>query len=775
MGKRVVLKLDGDFEQQGFRVALEIAALDRLNHPAIEVTGYLPPNRELMIQLEQWQQNYRRLLPSTRSIKPHRVTYGGSINPVDSCRRSAQTLEHQLQNWLKSESFQNVNLRLREALNPQEPIQVLIRSQDSRLSQLPWHKWDFIDRYSQAEIAFSSPDFEQITSATIVTAAKVKILAILGNSLNIDTQIDRQFLESLPNADVTFLVEPERQQINDRLWEQPWDILFFAGHSSSQDSVQAGRIFINAWDSLSIEDLRYGLKRAIAQGLQLAIFNSCDGLGLARSLADLHIPHLIVMREPVPDRVAQQFLLYFLNAFAGNQSFHLAVRAARERLQGLEDHFPCASWLPVIYQTPTAPELTWRSLLQPSARLRCHHTPPRFAFALSGLFVCVALLARLSGVLQPLELSAFDQLMRLRPDRGQDDRLLIVTITEADVAAQPSEQRRGASLSDRNLDQLLQRLQSYRPRAIGLDLYRDFAADAPPLAKRLQDDRLITLCSFGKTQGNLGIAPPPEIPAARQLGSVGFSSTPPDFDDRIRRHLLMQSPPANSICPANYSFGLLTALRYLEDEGIHLEWTAEELPRLKIGDTLFTPLEGNSGGYRSIDARGHQILLNYRPAQDGVARTVTLAQVLQGAIDPAWVKDRIVLIGNTDASFRDVHLTPYSRDSREKMPGVEIQAHMISQILSVVLDKQPLLQPWSAAGDLVWIMVWSIAGGAIVWRFTSAKQLLIGSGAIVLLIGGCYVLLLRGNWVPLVPAAFALSGTIAAGSIVQRYSHKLKD
>ncbi|NJQ98056.1 MAG: hypothetical protein HC784_11415 [Hydrococcus sp. CSU_1_8] len=53
---------------------------------------------------------------------------------------------------------------------------------------------------------------------------------------------------------------------------------------------------------------------------------------------------------------------YFLKAFASGKSCHLAVREARERLQGLEDKFPCASWLPVICQNPTADTLTWRAL-----------------------------------------------------------------------------------------------------------------------------------------------------------------------------------------------------------------------------------------------------------------------------------------------------------------------------------------------------------------------------------------------------------------------------
>lgn len=68
------------------------------------------------------------------------------------------------------------------------------------------------------------------------------------------------------------------------------------------------------------------------------------------------------MREPVPDVVAQEFLQHFLRTFAQGKSLYLAVREARERLQGLETQFPCASWLPVICQNPAVVPPTWDQL-----------------------------------------------------------------------------------------------------------------------------------------------------------------------------------------------------------------------------------------------------------------------------------------------------------------------------------------------------------------------------------------------------------------------------
>jgi hypothetical protein len=123
-----------------------------------------------------------------------------------------------------------------------------------------------------------------------------------------------------------------------------------------------GWIDINQTDKLTIEQLENALKTAIEQGLHLAIFNSCNGLGLARQLNNLHIPQIIVMREPVPDLVAQEFLKNFITSFSGGKSLYVSVREAREKLQSMEDKFPCASWLPVICQNHAEVPSMWQEL-----------------------------------------------------------------------------------------------------------------------------------------------------------------------------------------------------------------------------------------------------------------------------------------------------------------------------------------------------------------------------------------------------------------------------
>ncbi|NJM48476.1 MAG: hypothetical protein HC860_21780 [Alkalinema sp. RU_4_3] len=63
---------------------------------------------------------------------------------------------------------------------------------------------------------------------------------------------------------MTFLIEPSRSQLSDSLWEKNWDIFFFAGHSQSLQGP--GRFGINPQESLSLEELRYGLQKTVAKG-----------------------------------------------------------------------------------------------------------------------------------------------------------------------------------------------------------------------------------------------------------------------------------------------------------------------------------------------------------------------------------------------------------------------------------------------------------------------------------------------------------------------------
>ncbi|MDM8565803.1 CHAT domain-containing protein [Candidatus Halobeggiatoa sp. HSG11] len=287
-----------------------------------------------------------------------------AVSP-NQCIEYADNLKRSFIDWLNSSDFQILKAKLYYHLGKtKEEIRFILKTQNSILKKLPWSEWDlFEEKYHRAEIAISPITYRKIES--IGNNDKLRILAVLGNSEGIDIKQDENTLKKFESSkvEIKFLPEPTRSEINKNLKENKFNILFFSGHSSSQDGT--GKIFINKKDSLTIERLKSSLRKAIRNGLKLAIFNSCDALKLADDLAELNIPQVIVMREPVPDEVAQRFLEFFLEAFSGGKSLYLSVRDARERLRDEEDFdekFPNASWLPIIYQNPTVKPPTWKEL-----------------------------------------------------------------------------------------------------------------------------------------------------------------------------------------------------------------------------------------------------------------------------------------------------------------------------------------------------------------------------------------------------------------------------
>jgi CHASE2 domain-containing sensor protein len=776
--KLVVLSLGtGDFEQ-GFPAVTAQVWEAGDPYPA-KFAGGLPAVPELPRIYEYWQTLYRDIYQAPDSCRQIEVDApAGAVTNVSSVefKDLCQQLSNTINDWLNWEPFRHIEQQLRANLNSTDEIRFIIESNDNLVRRLPWHLWKFFEHYPKAEVGLSAPEYYRPSRASAKPlGSKVKILAILGNSKGIDLSEDKKLLKQLSaQAEPEFLVEPQLEELDAQLWEYGWDILFFAGHSTS---LTKGQLQLNQAESITLDSLRHSLQQAISNGLTLAIFNSCDGLDLARQLADLQIPQVIVMREPVPNRVAQDFLRHFLWAFSRGQSLYSSVRSARIRLdKKLDSRYPCASWLPIICQNPAFMPPTWKELRglgsgssvagevdQPS-----HQVLPSKRGLLTALLASMAVTAlvigvRYLGILQLLELQAFDHLLRLRPNEPPEPRLVMVTVTENDLQL-PQQQERKGSLSDLALNQLLQKLEHYQPRVIGLDIYRDFAAQKDLAARMWQTENLVVPCKISDaTVGDLGVAPPPEVPIDRQ----GFSDFLTDPDGVLRRQLLITGSDPASPCTTPYAFSIQLAFRYLAAQGILAKYTADGV--LQFGRTAIKPLKPRTGGYQTVDLWAYQLFLNYRSpggSPQNIAAQVSLKQILSGQVNPDAFKDRIVLIGTTANSFQDFWLTPYSSNQNygQQLPGVMAQAQMASQILSAVLDKRPLVWAFPFWGDMLWVFGWSVVGGmlAIQLRPLHLGLAVIGGG--ICLYGLSYGLLLQsGCWVPLVPAVLALVAT--SGSV----------
>ncbi len=349
--KRIVLAVDSGSFATGFLVTMEISDAGKAPHQIIQ--GRLPSGPRLPQLYDDWRSLYLQLEQQRIIVPPAQIT---NESAWESCRGKATEFTQAMERWLNRPEILKLQMQFQAAVSPHESAQLILKTEDPLLLRLPWHRWDLFSHYPQLGLALNS---FYVPAVSAPMGSPVQILAVFGHDHGLEIEGDRQLLQQLVGAKITFLDQPNRKQLNEMLWKQPWDILFFAGHSRSEADCQNGQIQINDEDSLFLSDLDKGLQTAVQRGLKLAIFNSCDGLGLAQGLVKFKIPYTVVMREPVPDLVAQTFLRYFLETFVKGEPLHLALRTAREKLEGCEDKYPCASWLPVICQNPSAPVLHW--------------------------------------------------------------------------------------------------------------------------------------------------------------------------------------------------------------------------------------------------------------------------------------------------------------------------------------------------------------------------------------------------------------------------------
>ncbi|NJL10086.1 MAG: hypothetical protein HC908_07690 [Calothrix sp. SM1_7_51] len=236
----------------------------------MEWRGSLPAAPDIVQLYRNWQilydALYRRQGWSVRlEIKQSDVTNVSEVEFYDLC----QQLTSRLNAWLNAEEFRQVDQKLRAYLNRHEEIRFMIATSNDLLRRLPWHLWNLFEDYPKAEVALSSWS-PQRPNKIFVKESAVKILAIFGNSQGIDISQDRFFLEKLSHkAKINFLIEPQRKELSNELWEKGWNILFFAGHSYSE---KTGVLQINPTTAIPLDRFKNSLQKAIECGLHLAIF-----------------------------------------------------------------------------------------------------------------------------------------------------------------------------------------------------------------------------------------------------------------------------------------------------------------------------------------------------------------------------------------------------------------------------------------------------------------------------------------------------------------------
>jgi hypothetical protein len=358
-----------------------------------QLTARIAASPALTPLFQEWQQLYLKFyttaslpittIPKSAGDSPLRgrvVESGHLISPVvDWHARLVEAeakLLYELHRWLRSEELYEIRAQIAQVSRAIAPItrdvdpvmNLFLTCTPLDLARLPWEAWEIGPEFAASgliRIIRTPANIHAETGTSVARAIrrKARILVILGDDTGLNFQGDRDAVHGLTRtADVQFIgwqagqpAAALKAQIGAAIADpQGWDVLFFAGHSN-ETTITGGELAIAPGLSMSVNELAPKLAIAKEQGLQFALFNSCSGLRIAESLIDLGLSQVAVMREPIHNRVAQEFLKQFLQQLAAYKDVHEALWAACQFLK-LEKNltYPSAHLIPSLFCHPDA-------------------------------------------------------------------------------------------------------------------------------------------------------------------------------------------------------------------------------------------------------------------------------------------------------------------------------------------------------------------------------------------------------------------------------------
>jgi CHASE2 domain-containing sensor protein/signal transduction histidine kinase len=286
--------------------------------------------------------------------------------------------------------------------------------------------------------------------------------------------------------------------------------------------------------------------------------------------------------------------------------------------------------------------------------------------------------------------------------------------------------------------EMLRRLAAYKPRAVAYDVLfvdpdPDPAQDAD-LASAIRGlGKVLLPVTFdvpGENGAPFRLTPPvpPLRAAAAGLGQVNLQFDP---DGVVRRAMLAEDDGTTT-------WPLLMESAYRLVNGRHSSVWDEASGRARDGKTM--------GLWRS-----RPMLIPFA-GPPGHFRTVAFSDLLRGQTPPAFLRNKLVLVGATADGLGDRYSTPLS-GGQEVMPGVEVQANVMDALLTGRAIR-PLSTPLALLASLV--PVWLMLTGFLTLR--PRANMVLGVGLVLLVLAGSAAALVLGRlWIP--PAA-ALLGLV---------------
>jgi adenylate cyclase len=366
-----------------------------------------------------------------------------------------------------------------------------------------------------------------------------------------------------------------------------------------------------------------------------------------------------------------------------------------------------------------------------------------------NIVAAMIILVRSYGLLQPAELEIYDALRVAWAGHHPSNRVVLVGATEDDV------EHWDWPLKDGDLATLLERIASWKPRVIGVDLYRDHPE--PPGTDRLNavlaQHKEIVWAFKLKGAGSQGVPPPAVL---RGTDRAVLADTVPDGGNIVRRGLIFADDGVNTYP----TMGMALAQGYLALDRITL--APGEGDELRLGKASIIPLDDSRGPYVDVDSRGYQVLLDYRGGRNPFPMT-SVGSVMHGDDAAALIRGRAVVVGITSESVNDSFSTPFNSGFQHRPPiyGVALHAHLADQLIREAEDGDPILTGLSRGAENLWIWAWAMGGTVLGIAVATTLPALLGTaGGLLALFGIVVAAFGSALLLPLLPAAIAWMGAV---------------
>lgn len=335
-----------------------------------------------------------------------------------------------------------------------------------------------------------------------------------------------------------------------------------------------------------------------------------------------------------------------------------------------------------------------------------------------ALVPCIDSLGLLSGV----DTYFYDTFLRLRGERSVSPRIVIVAIDAKTLDAYgrwPLKRKYYAAMLDK-LD---------RSAVVGFDLlFMEPGEDDALLADAIKRQGRVILAEYLDSSSN--VLKPLQRLSPHGTGHIHIEAG----IDHIAREVFHSIYSNGRLLPS------LTSVMYETVTGT----TFRRTPSAAVE---------NGAPIRQNDL--HKINF-YGPP--GTFNQVSMVDVINGVIPPAYFKNRIVLVGVTAPGIIDAISTPFSQ-SRNRMSGVEVHAGILHNLLES--DSINDLPGWLCSGL---VLVLSFALSLFFMRLNEKSAVLTWCAALFLAPASAFFLLVVAEkWLP--PASFMLSFSMVFAAV----------